>query len=159
MDKKFKRIYDLRVDNDITQRQMANILNTTRDTYAQWERGFCNFPLKEINTFANYFNISLDYITGLTNIKENYACKNPNLKAIPIKIKKMRILHKYSQEELCAMINLKQRTYSGYETGRSKTPLYVLYLLAKTYNVSLDYLIGRKKDRHLQNKEADLLVK
>ena len=50
-------------------------------------------------------------------------------------------------EEISEIIKIKQRTYSGYETGRSQTPLYVLYLLARTYNISLDYLIGRSENK------------
>ena len=93
--KKFKRIYDLRVDNDLTQKDMAKILNTTRDNYAQWERGFCNFPLEKINIFANYFNVSLDYLTGLSNNKKTENYQVPNFNDIPSKIKDIRKKYKY----------------------------------------------------------------
>ena len=145
--KKFKRIYDLRVDNDLTQKDMAKILNTTRDNYAQWERGFCNFPLEKINIFANYFNVSLDYLTGLSNNKKTENYQVPNFNDIPSKIKNIRKKYKYTQEKISEIIKIKQRTYSGYETGRSQTPLYVLYLLARTYNISLDYLISRSENK------------
>ena len=147
---KFKRINDLRVDNDLTQKQMANILNTTRDVYAQWERGFCNFPLDKINEYANFYQTSLDYITGLSNNKINYYCKKIDVNIITTRIKRLRKRHNYSQEKLCQKINIKQRTYSGYETGRSIPPLYVLFLLSQFYNVSLDYLMGRKQEEDIK---------
>ena len=147
---KFKRINDIRVDNDLKQKEMANILKTNRDVYAQWERGFCNFPLDKINEYANYFQTSLDYITGLSNHKINYYCKEIDINLIATRIKRLRKEYHYSQEKLCQKIGIKQRTYSGYETGRSITPLYVLFLLAKFYNVSLDYLMGRKQDKKIK---------
>ncbi len=126
----FKRIYDLRVDNDLTQKDMAKILNTTRDNYAQWERGFCNFPLEKINIFANYFNVSLDYLTGLSNNKKTENYQAPNFNDIPSKIKDIRKKYKYTQEKISEIIKIKQRTYSGYETGRSQTHyMFYTYLL------------------------------
>ena len=147
---KFKRINDLRIDNDLTQKQMANILNTSRDVYAQWERGFCNFPLDKINEYANFYQTSLDYITGLSNNKINYYCKEIDINIIINRMKQLRKRNNYSQAKLCQKINIKQRTYSGYETGRSIPPLYVLFLLAKLYNVSLDYLTSRKHSEEIK---------
>lgn len=147
---KFKRINDLRIDNDLTQKQMANVLNTTRDVYAQWERGFCNFPLDKINKYANFFQTSLDYITGLSNHKINYPCHKIDHNLIKTRIKQLRKNYGLSQDALCQKINVKQRTYSGYENGRSIPPLSFLFILAKFYNVSLDYLTGRKKDINIQ---------
>ena len=147
---KFKRINDLRIDNDLTQKQMANILNTTRDVYAQWERGFSNFPLNKINEYANFYQTSLDYITGLSNNKINYHCEEIDINIITTRIKRLRKKYNYSQAKLCQKINIKQRTYSGYETGRSVPPLSVLFLLSKLYNVSLDYLMGRKQEEDIK---------
>ena len=142
----FKRISDMRIDNDLTQERIANILETSRNCYAQWERGYCNFPLEKLNKYANYHHTSFDYLTGLTDEKNPCYCSHIDQELIAKRMKKLRKLHNYSQEQLCQIINIKQRTYSGYETKRSCPTLSVLYSLAKCYHVSLDYLSGRKKE-------------
>ena len=70
----FTRLKDLREDNDINQTQMAEILDVNCSTYSLWELGINIIPLKSLCSFADYFNYSIDYVLGLTNIR-----KNPNL--------------------------------------------------------------------------------
>lgn len=57
-----KRIKDLREDNDITQREMAKLLNTTQQYYSRYEKGEIEIPLKHFIKIAKYFNVSLDYL-------------------------------------------------------------------------------------------------
>ena len=66
-----KRIGDLRIDNDITQIEMAKILGMTRSKYSKIEIGILDFDLISLNKFANFFKINIDYIYGLCNKKDN----------------------------------------------------------------------------------------
>lgn len=66
----FQRIRDLREDKDLNQTQIAKILNTTQSYYAQYERGERPIPLERALQIAEFYNVSLDYITGRTNKKE-----------------------------------------------------------------------------------------
>ena len=61
---------------------MANIIGIKRSTYASYETCRDTIPLKHLNTLCNYFNISLDYALGLTDIKRY----DNELDAINIKI-------------------------------------------------------------------------
>ena len=51
------------------------------------------------------------------------------------------------QTELATYLNVKQTTYSKYELGKINVPVDVLIKLADLYDVSLDYLVGRSKDK------------
>ncbi len=51
------------------------------------------------------------------------------------------------QTELAAYLNVKQTTYSKYELGKINIPVEVLIKLADYYDVSIDYLVGRSKDK------------
>lgn len=51
------------------------------------------------------------------------------------------------QTELAEYLNVKQTTYSKYELGKINVPVEVLIKLADYYDVSLDYLVGRSKDK------------
>lgn len=51
------------------------------------------------------------------------------------------------QVELAAYLNIKQTTYSKYELGKINIPVEVLIKLADYYDVSIDYLVGRSKEK------------
>ena len=61
----FKRIYDLRVDNDLTQQQVADYLVCNRQVYARYERGTREIPVSMLIKLAEFYKVSVDYILGL----------------------------------------------------------------------------------------------
>ena len=66
----YQRLKDLRDDkDDINQADIAKLLGTTQQTYSLWERGEREIPLHHAITLAKFYNVSLDYIAGLTNNK------------------------------------------------------------------------------------------
>lgn len=65
----YTRIKDLREDKDLYQKEVAAILNTTREQYSRWERGAQEIPLHHAITLAKFYKCSLDYLAGLTNNK------------------------------------------------------------------------------------------
>ena len=61
------RLKDIREDKDLTQKEIAKILNITQPTYSAFENGTKIIPLKHLNTLCNYYDVSLDYILTLSN--------------------------------------------------------------------------------------------
>ncbi len=59
----------MREDHDLKQREIANILNITQQVYSEYEIGIREIPLHKIIILAKYYNVSLDYLTDLTNEK------------------------------------------------------------------------------------------
>lgn len=64
----YQRLKDLREDNDKTQSEIASVLKIKQQQYARYESGLQEIPLHHIITLAKYYNVSLDYLTGLTQI-------------------------------------------------------------------------------------------
>ena len=62
-----KRLEDLRIDHDLTQQEVADILFCKREVYRRYEKGIRELPLSYAITLAKYYNVSLDYLVGLTN--------------------------------------------------------------------------------------------
>ena len=58
-------------------------------------------------------------------------------------IRNLRIDNNYTQQQIADYLNIKQNTYSQYETGALNYPVDVLMKLADFYGVSVDYLLGR----------------
>ena len=66
----FERLFFLREERDLTQEDMGKILNVSRVAISQWETGKEIIPLEKLNIYSNYFNVSLDYILQISNVKE-----------------------------------------------------------------------------------------
>ena len=67
---KFQRIQDLRVDSDLSQRQLGEILPISQRSYSHYETGSRNIPVEMLIRLANYYEISLDYLVGRTDNKK-----------------------------------------------------------------------------------------
>ena len=65
----YQRLLDLREDADLKQRQVAELLNITAQQYSLYERGEREIPFHHVIVLAKYYNVSIDYIAGLTNHK------------------------------------------------------------------------------------------
>ena len=66
------RIKDLREDNDITQKTLAEYLHVKQNTYSQYENGQRQIPIDVLIALAKFYNTSTDYILGLTNETKPY---------------------------------------------------------------------------------------
>ena len=67
-----KRIRDLREDHDNTQQEIANVLQTSQTMYARYERGANEMPIHHLITLCRYYNVSADYILGLTDVCKKF---------------------------------------------------------------------------------------
>ncbi len=63
----FKRLYDLRIDNDMTQQEVADYLICNRQVYARYERGLREIPVSMLIKLADLYKTSVDYIIGRTD--------------------------------------------------------------------------------------------
>ena len=64
----FKRLNELRTDNDLTQKQVADYLMCNRQVYARYENGLREIPVSMLIKLAKLYNVSCDYILGLNDI-------------------------------------------------------------------------------------------
>lgn len=69
----YQRLKDLREDADKSQAEIARILEISQQHYSQYERGERELPMHLFIVLANYYNASLDYMTGRTNNKGGFA--------------------------------------------------------------------------------------
>ncbi len=60
------RLKDLREDNDVKQKQLAEYLNIKQNTYSQYENGKREIPIEMLWKLADFYNTSIDYIIGRT---------------------------------------------------------------------------------------------
>lgn len=61
------RLRELRMENNKTQKQLAEILNTTDDSVFSWENGRSEPSIEMIRRICKYFEVSADYLLGLSD--------------------------------------------------------------------------------------------
>ena len=71
----YQRIRDLREDRDLYQRDLAEYLQCTQVSYSHYELGKRDIPTDILIKLATYYDTSIDYLLGLTDVKTAYPRK------------------------------------------------------------------------------------
>ncbi len=74
-----KRLKDLREDNDLMQKEVADKIGTTQQQYSKYELGIRLIPIDKLIILADFYKVNLDYMVGRTFIKEQLPKKGENL--------------------------------------------------------------------------------
>lgn len=72
---KYENIRNLRIDHGYTQKQIAEVLGVSQNTYSQYEIGVLNYPVDALVKLADFYNVSIDYLLGRTSTKTPYPKK------------------------------------------------------------------------------------
>ena len=67
---KFQRIQDLRIDSDLSQKKIGEILHISQRSYSHYETGSRNIPSEMLIRLADYYDTTIDYLVGRTDNKE-----------------------------------------------------------------------------------------
>lgn len=144
----FKRLKDIREDNDMSQSRLANKLGVTRSAYSLWELGINIIPLNYLCDFADCFNVSLDYILGLTNNKgSNNFVVGFDVKVLGSNMKEIRLKNNLTQEAMSDILGVSQACVVRYEKGLICISISNIYKFSKKFKVSINELCGKSKER------------
>lgn len=136
------KIKFLREEHNLKQEQVAQIIGIERSHYAHYENEDRIIPLIYLNKLSAYYNVSIDYILGLTNT----TCSNQeeiDLVQVGIRLKTFRKEQKLTQTVLAQKINIATSLISDYEKGKLLISTHALYEICKKYKISADYLLGK----------------
>lgn len=145
-----KIIKSLRNANNVMQKDLAEFMQIKRSTYNQFEQQYDIIPIKRLNQIANYFNVSIDYLLGLTSVMsyENSG-KEIILDVASKRLKEFRKEHKLNQDKLAKILNVSPGVIAHHEAKRTIIGTPFLYDLCKKYNISADYLLGKIDDPNI----------
>ena len=68
----YNRLRELREDKDLSQREVAKILNMSQTGYSQYEIGKNDIPTRVLITLALFYGVSVDYLLNVTNDMQPY---------------------------------------------------------------------------------------
>ena len=134
----------IREKSDLTQERVASILGISKTNYNYFENEERFIPLKHLNNYCEYFNVSMDYVFNLSSYNVTSKGKillNPIV--VGERIRKVRKMNNLSQKQLAELLNTSQSTISAYECGETLIITSFLYELCKRLNISMDYITGR----------------
>ena len=133
----------IREKNNLSQKNIADLLKIDRTVYTKYENGYELIPIKHLLAFCNYFDVSVDYIFGLTVSEGKNFYKKIDVNLIVSRIKEFRKEQKLTQEKLAKTLNTNKSVICNYEKGRHFIATPFLYQICHQYHVSADYLLGR----------------
>ena len=139
------KIYFLRERDELTQAELAQVLKLPRVSISNWERCIEMPNIKHLNTLANYFKVTLDYIMNLDEKNHYSSIKNFEIDKIMVgnRIREIRKIHHLTLRDLSTELNTTSSTISAYETGKTLLLTAFAYQICVHYHVSMDWLYGR----------------
>lgn len=144
----------LRENLDYTQKDMAEMLNITQSAYSKYENNILPIPLPQLNKISNILNASIDYIMELTREnKKTIKLDEIDYKLISTRITEFREDNNLSMRQLAKILNTSHSTISSYESGNTLIMTSFALELAKKYNMSLDWLIGKSNIKYIKPKK------
>ena len=138
------RTYDL-----YSQQYIADMLNIQRGTYACYESNKRIIPLKHLNTLANFYNLSIDYLLGLTDNKKAFKKVELDIEKSSKNLKLVRNELGLTTRDLSKSLNVENSTISDYENGVYFISTHACYDLARKYNISVDWLLGKSDIKYI----------
>jgi transcriptional regulator with XRE-family HTH domain len=135
-----EQLKTLRKINGLTQKELAEKLKIKQNSHSDWENGKSEPNIEMLVRIADYFDVSLDYLLGgkMKNITEEFS----------LCLKKLRMKRKLSQKQIAEELKISQQQYSKWEGGIITPNAETLVRLADYFDVSVDYLLGRKRERN-----------
>lgn len=144
---KYNVIKEIRNNKNLIQDEVATFLGISQETYSKYERQINDMPLSKLNKLSCEWKYSIDYLLGLTKEnKYNNVFKEINRTVTGQRLKNFRKHFKLTQVELANFLNTTQSTISAYENGETLILTSFALQISQKYNVSIDYLCGRKND-------------
>ena len=115
---------DLRVDNDLKQSDVADLIGTTQQQYSKYETGESELPLRALATLADRYDVSADYLMGRTDCREGVTgqnkkvCADTTAGAVISDILSLSAEGRTAVTEYIAMRKLKERSDRQEKDGK-----------------------------------------
>ena len=139
-----------REELEMTQTELGYIFGVSDAAVRSWETAHDSIPLKKLLKFCNLYDYSLDYVCGLIRKNIKYGKFKTDKIKISKKLKELRTSLKITQQQLADECKISKTTYSGYEKGHYLINTTNLYYICKTYNISMDWIVGRNENKKIR---------
>ena len=148
------KLIDLREEKNLKVKDVAGVLGVVSSVYSEWENNKLSLPTRRIYQLANYYEVNIDYMLGLTDKRIHIKTKNDiDIKSVSLKLKEVRRSLNMSMRDLASEFNTTSSAISNYENCKYLILGSLLIELSKMSGYSIDWILGRSKDKYIMVKE------
>lgn len=155
MDFRFREIRD---EYELKQSEIAEKMNISRGAYANIESEIANIKLKDFLVYCNEMNFTMDYVSSLDNLNRMLFIKKIDFIDKKILSERLSILEKENHKQakdIAKELGVHKSTYSHYKNPNSSNMIQTLMLkqLARDYDYSMDWLVGRSNQKYIKKQK------
>lgn len=144
-----ERLKEVRTYDLYTQKYIGKLLNINRATYACYESNKRIIPLNHLNILSNFYDLSIDYLLGLTNNKSSFKKADLDIEISSKRFKQIRKELCLSTREMAKELNVGSSTIHSYECKNYFLSTHACYDLARKYDISVDWLLGKSDNKYI----------
>ena len=137
------RLKKVRIYADLKQREVAEMLGVSRNSYNMWERENDIIPLRQLDKFCALFHVSLDYVLGFSEVWEYPNTRGIDSQLLAKRIKRIRRENDITQDELANILHITRSSISKYENGVNLALTSYIIGFCKYFQVSADFVTGK----------------
>lgn len=143
-------IEKLRDEKDLLKKDVARIIGVVESVYCEWENEKLSIPTKRIYQLANFFEVNIDYMLGISDTRLHIKTSNEiNTKLVSLRIKEIRKSLNMTMRDLAKKLNTTSSAISNYENNKFLILSPFLIELCKFGNYSIDWVLGRTDNKFL----------
>lgn len=143
------RLEDLRDEKNLYKKNVAQNIGVVESVYSEWENGRVSIPTKRLYQLAEFFEVNIDYLIGITDkrvkIRKN---KEIDIDIVSLRLKEIRKSLKMTMRDLAEKFNTSSSTISNYENGKFLILGSFLVELCMFSNYSIDWALGRSDKKY-----------
>lgn len=136
-----EKLRTLRVGNNLTQQQMAEILETSKSNISKYEAGTVEPSFETLNNISHFFNVSMNYLLGNDTIPGKVS-SNAQTGGYENSINHWIAKTGLSNEEIAERLGIAENSLVDYIQLKTPIPYQVLSALSEICEVSTDCLLG-----------------
>lgn len=143
-------IEKLRDEKDLLKKEVAKHIGVVESVYSEWENEKLSIPTKRIYQLANFFEVNIDYMMGISNIRMHIKTKDEiNAQLVSSRLKEIRKSLNMTMRDLSEKFNTSSSAISNYENSKFLILSPFLIELCKFGNYSIDWVLGRSDNKIL----------
>ena len=145
-----QRLEGLRDERDLLKKDVAKYIGVVESVYSEWENSKLSIPTKRLIQLANFYQVNIDYMLGLTDKRIKLKSSNDiDLDLVSKRLKEIRKSLKMTMRELAEKLNTSSSAISNYENSKFLILSSLLIQLCKMSNYSIDYVLGRTNKKSM----------
>lgn len=146
-----QRLEGLREERDLFKKDVAKNIGVVESVYSEWENEKLSIPTKRLVQLANFFEVNIDYMVGLSDKRIKLKTINDiDLELVSTRLKEIRKSLKMTMRELATKLNTTSSAISNYENAKFLILSSLLIELCNISNYSIDYVLGRSNNKFIK---------